>query len=51
MPNTRERFSEKPIVVFTNNTVFILDFSIQKTKPVWSHVLASSAHEKPYLTV
>ena len=25
---TRKRFSEKPIVAFTNNTVFILDFCI-----------------------
>ena len=40
---TRKRFSEKPIVAFTNSTVFILDFYIYMTKPVWSHVLASSA--------
>ena len=40
---TRKRFSEKTIVAFTNSTVFILDFYIQMTKPVWSHVLASSA--------
>ena len=26
--NTRKRFSEKPIVAFTNSTVFILDFNI-----------------------
>ena len=25
---TRKRFSEKPIVAFTNSTVFILDFYI-----------------------
>ena len=35
---TRKRFSEKPIVEFTNRTVFVLDLYI--TKPVWSHVLA-----------
>ena len=40
---TRKRFSEKPIVAFTNSTVFILDFYIYMTKPVWSHVLAWSA--------
>ena len=42
---TRKRFSEKPIVAFTNSTVFILhvDFCIYMTKPVWSHVLALSA--------
>ena len=38
---TRKRFSEKPIVAFANCTVFIQD--IYLTKPVWSHVLASSA--------
>ena len=26
--STRKRFSEKPIVLFTNNTVFILDFYV-----------------------
>ena len=33
---TRKRFSEKPIVAFTNSTVFILDFYIYRTnvKPV-----------------
>ena len=42
--NTRKRFSEKKtIVAFTNSTVFILDFYINMTKPVWSHVLALSA--------
>ena len=42
---TRKRFSEKPVVAFTNSTVFILhvDFCIYMTKPVWSHVLALSA--------
>ena len=25
---TRKRFSEKPIVVFTNSTVFVLDFNV-----------------------
>ena len=35
---TRKRFSEKPIVTFTNSTVFILDFYM--TEPVWFHVLA-----------
>ena len=35
-------FSEKPIVAFTNNTVFILDFYIYITKSVSSHVLALS---------
>ena len=39
---TRKRFSEKPIVAFTNSTVFILDFYIM-TKPVWFHVFAWSA--------
>ena len=39
---TRKRFSEKPIVTFTNNTVLILDL-LSITKPVWSHVLALSA--------
>ena len=39
---TGKRFSEKPIVTFTNNTVFILDL-LSITKPVWSHVLALSA--------
>ena len=34
---TRKKCSDKPIVVFTNSTVFILDFYIYKTKPVWSH--------------
>ena len=38
-----KRFSEKTIVAFTNNTLFILDFYIYMTKPVWSHVLALSA--------
>ena len=41
--NTRKRFSEKLIVAFTNSTVFILDFYINMTKPVWSHVLGMSA--------
>ena len=45
-PLTRKRFSEKPIVAFTNSTVFILDFYIYMTKPVWSHV-----SPKPYLIV
>ena len=40
---TRKRFSEKTKVAFTNRTVFILDLYIYITKPVWSHVLASSA--------
>ena len=40
---TRKRFSEKPTVAFTNSTVFILDFYIYMTKPVWFHVLALSA--------
>ena len=42
---TRKRFSEKPIVAFTNSTVlnFILDFYTCMTKPVWSHGLALSA--------
>ena len=34
-------FSEKPIVAFTNSTVFILD-SIYVTKPVLSHVFVLS---------
>ena len=38
---TRKRFSEKPIVVFTNSTVFILDFYILLS--LWSHVLAWSS--------
>ena len=38
---TRKRFSEKPIVAFTNSKVYILDFYM--TKPVWSHVLALRA--------
>ena len=38
---TRKKFSEKPVVVLTNSTVFILDFCM--TKPVWFHVLALSA--------
>ena len=40
---TRKGFSEKPIVAFTNSTVFILDFYIYMTKSIWSHVLALSA--------
>ena len=36
---TKKRFSEKPIVVFTNTRVFLLDIA----KPLWSHVLALSA--------
>ena len=39
---TRKRFSEKPIVGFTNSTVFLLELYIYMTKPVWSHVLAFS---------
>ena len=35
---TRKRFSEKPIVAFTNSTVFIKD--LYMTNPVWSHGLA-----------
>ena len=35
---TRKRFSEKPIVAFTNSTVFIKDLYI--TNPVWTHGLA-----------
>ena len=31
--STRKRFSEKPIVAFTNSRVFILDYL---TNPVWS---------------
>ena len=34
------RFSEKLTVAFTSSTVFIIDYI---TKPVWSHVVASSA--------
>ena len=30
-------------VAFTNSTVFILDFHLYMTKPVWAHVLAFSA--------
>ena len=33
---TGKKFSEKPIVAFTNTTVFILDFFII----VWSHFLS-----------
>ena len=47
LPNTtRKRFSEKPIVAFTNSTVlnFILDFyNYVGLSLFWSHVLASSA--------
>ena len=41
---TRKRFSEKPVVAFTNSTVFTMSYyaSICMTKPVWSHVLALS---------
>ena len=34
---TRKKFSEKPIVAFTNSTVFIQD--LYMTNPVWSHGL------------
>ena len=37
---TRKRFSEKPIVAFTNSTVFILGLCM--TKPVCSYILALS---------
>ena len=41
---TYKRFSEKPIVAFTNSTEFILDFYIYiMTKPVWPYTLALSA--------
>ena len=40
---TRKRFSEKPIVAFTNSTVFILDFYIYMANPFCSHVLALGA--------
>ena len=43
----RKGFLEKPIVAFTNITVFILNFYM--TKPVWSHVLASSAFEEAHI--
>ena len=39
---TRKRFSEKPIVAFTNSTIFILDLYIM-TKPVWFYGIAFSA--------
>ena len=32
---TRKRFPEKKLVAFTNNAVFIVDFYIYMTKPVW----------------
>ena len=38
---TRKTFSEKPIVAFTNSTVFLLDFYILLS--LWCHVLALSA--------
>ena len=38
---TRKRFSEKPIVAFTNSRVFILDFYILLS--LWSPVLGLSA--------
>ena len=38
---TRKTFSEKPIVAFTDSTVFILDFYMLLN--LWYHVLASSA--------
>ena len=38
---TSKRFLKKPIVAFTNSTVFTLDF-YNMTKHVWSHVLALS---------
>ena len=50
---SRKGFSEKPIVMFTNSTVFIKRL-LYLTKPVWSHVLALSAWTfppKPHLTV
>ena len=37
---TRKRFSEKPIIVVTSSTVFILDFYVYMTKSVWSNASA-----------
>ena len=43
---TRKRFSEKTIVAFTNSTVFMLDFYMNK--PVWSQFWASGALKRLY---